>query len=73
MLQWLIANLGTILVCVVIAIVVVAAIRSLVKDKRKGKSTCGNNCAHCAMAGKCHPSQTSKGGKQQYDKDCIKD
>lgn len=63
MLQWLSANLGTILVCVVLAFIVVGVIRSLIKDKRKGKSACGNNCAHCAMAGKCHPSQNTQGGK----------
>ena len=27
---------------------------SLIRDKRKGKNTCGCNCAHCAMAGSCH-------------------
>ncbi|MBQ6543271.1 MAG: FeoB-associated Cys-rich membrane protein [Clostridia bacterium] len=63
MLQWLSANLGTILVCVVLAFIVAGVIRSLIKDKRKGKSACGNNCAHCAMAGKCHPSQNTQGGK----------
>ena len=28
-----------------------------IKDKKAGKSSCGCNCANCAMAGKCH-SQT---------------
>jgi hypothetical protein len=26
----------------------------LIKDKKAGKSSCGCNCSHCAMAGKCH-------------------
>ncbi len=54
MLEWFIANTGTILAGLVLLFLVAGIIRSLVKDKKKGKSTCGNNCAHCAMAGKCH-------------------
>ncbi len=58
MLEWLIANIGTILVCLVLAFLVFGIVRSLIKDKKKGKSSCGNNCAHCAMAGKCHQIHT---------------
>ena len=58
MLEWLSANSGTILVCLVLTVLAVGIIRSLIKDKKKGKSACGNNCAHCAMAGKCHQIQT---------------
>ena len=37
-------------------LVVIAIIRSMVKDKKQGKSSCGANCAHCAMGcgGSCH-------------------
>ena len=44
----------TILICLVLAAAVVGIIVSLVKDKKKGKSSCGCNCAHCSMAGSCH-------------------
>ena len=27
---------------------------TMIKNKKKGKSSCGCNCAHCAMAGSCH-------------------
>ena len=47
-------NLATVLVCLVLAAIVAAIIVKLVRDKRKGKSNCGCNCAHCAMAGSCH-------------------
>ncbi|MBR6360774.1 MAG: FeoB-associated Cys-rich membrane protein [Clostridia bacterium] len=56
MLEWLIANIGTILAGLVLLVLVAGIIRSLVNDKKKGRSSCGNNCAHCAMAGKCHPA-----------------
>jgi cell division protein FtsW (lipid II flippase) len=50
LLSWIGANIGTILVCILLAIVVFAIIRNMIKDKRKGKSPiCGGKCAHCAM------------------------
>ena len=54
MAEWFMQNIGTILVAAVLLVLVALVIRSLVKDKKAGKSTCGSNCAHCAMAGKCH-------------------
>ena len=46
--------LPTVLICAVLVILVGLIILSIVRDKKKGKSTCGCNCAHCAMAGSCH-------------------
>ncbi|MBR3036499.1 MAG: FeoB-associated Cys-rich membrane protein [Lachnospiraceae bacterium] len=52
--EWFAQNIGTILVAVVLVVLVALVVRRLIKDKKAGKSTCGSNCAHCAMAGKCH-------------------
>ncbi len=57
MLQWIQANLGTILISLVLLAVVAMIIGYLVRERRQGKSTCGNNCAHCAMHGTCHKAQ----------------
>ena len=54
MLDWITENLSTIVVSLILVLVVAAIIRKLVRDKKKGKSSCGCNCAHCAMAGSCH-------------------
>lgn len=54
MFNWIARNLSTIIICLVLAAVVVLIIVSLVKDKRKGKSSCGCKRAHCPMAGSCH-------------------
>lgn len=54
MLSWLIENIGTIAVALVLAAVVALIIIKMYKDKKKGKSSCGSGCAHCPMAGKCH-------------------
>lgn len=59
MIDWLAANWVNILVIALVAVAVFFAARSLIKDKKAGKSSCGCNCSHCAMAGKCH-SQTKK-------------
>lgn len=59
MLHWISANLGTIVIAGVLLAVIVLISIQLIRDKKKGKSSCGCNCAHCAMAGKCH------GGKRQ--------
>lgn len=54
MFAWISANIGTIIICAVLVLIVAAIIFKLVMDKRKGKSSCGCNCAHCAMSGTCH-------------------
>ena len=47
MLQWISANIGTILISLVLLAVVTLIIRSMVHDKKQGKSSCGGNCAAC--------------------------
>ena len=54
MLQWIQTNLGTMLICAVLIVIVALIVRSLVRQKRQGKSSCGCNCAHCARHGACH-------------------
>ncbi|MBR1757170.1 MAG: FeoB-associated Cys-rich membrane protein [Lachnospiraceae bacterium] len=54
MLTWLSANLGTILTLIVLLIVVGLIIHVMIRDKKMGRTSCGNKCSHCAMAGKCH-------------------
>lgn len=46
-------NIGTMAVGRVLAAVVVLIIRSLIKDKKAGKSTCGGSCGGCALNGSC--------------------
>ncbi len=54
MLIWVAKYLPTVLICAALVVVVGLIIFSLIRDKRRGKSSCGCNCAHCAMAGSCH-------------------
>ena len=54
MLFWVAKYLPTVLICAALVVVVGLIVFSLIRDKRRGKSSCGGNCAHCAMAGACH-------------------
>ena len=46
-------DMGTIIVLIVLAIIVALIIRSMVKDKKAGKSLqCGGDCKNCG--GHCH-------------------
>ena len=58
MLDWFVANLGTILISLVLAVIVTLIVVYLLRQKKAGKSSCGANCAHCAMHGQCHEHQT---------------
>ncbi len=57
MLSWLTANIGTVLITLLLIAVVVIIIVKLRKDKKKGVSACGGNCAHCAMGCACRQEQ----------------
>lgn len=54
MLTWLIENMATIIISAVLVLVVAAILVSMVRGKKKGKSSCGGGCAGCAMSGACH-------------------
>ncbi len=56
MISWISQNIVTIIICLVLALIVTLIIVGLVRDKKKGKSSCGCNCANCAMRGSCHKS-----------------
>ena len=54
MTEWIREQLPTILVSLVLVAAVAAAVAGMVRDRRKGKTSCGCGCAHCAMRGACH-------------------
>ena len=63
MLNWIANNISTVLISLGLLIIVAAIIAKMVKDKKKGKSSCGYNCAHCAMSGSCHNNIKTKRNK----------
>ncbi len=59
--NWILENLGTIIVALIVFAVCVLIVRKIVKDKKSGKSpTCGCGCGGCAMSGICHDKKEKK-------------
>lgn len=44
--------MGTLITGAIVIIIAGFAIKSLIKDKKSGKSSCGGDCSHCG--GHCH-------------------
>ncbi len=53
MLEFVISNIGTIIVLTVLTVTVGLIIGKMYRDKKQGKSSCGCNCASCPMANDC--------------------
>ena len=51
MISWFAANWGTIVVLLVVILIVGLVLRSMHKDKKAGKSSCGGNCGACGGCG----------------------
>ncbi len=54
MFAWFVHNLATIIISLVLIVILAGVIIVMVKDKRKGKSSCGGNCGCCPMGRSCH-------------------
>ncbi|MDO5132135.1 MAG: FeoB-associated Cys-rich membrane protein [Eubacteriales bacterium] len=54
-------NLGTFVVILLLILIVFFAVRSIVRDKKAGRSSCGSSCGCCPMGGTCHQQ---KGGQE---------
>ena len=52
--DWLIANAGSIAAGTLVLATVAAIIVYKALDRKKGKSTCGCGCSGCPMSGKCY-------------------
>ena len=63
MFSWLSANLINIVLVAVIALITGLLIRSMVRDKKAGKSSCGGNCASCGACSGCSACGTCGAAK----------
>ena len=54
MIQKIAENAGTIAVTLILIGIVAAALLSLRRDRKRGKSSCGGSCGCCPMSGSCH-------------------
>lgn len=54
MISWIEQNIGTIAVLLVVLAVVGFILYRGIKNRKSGKTTCGNGCAGCPYSGRCH-------------------
>ena len=68
MLVWLYANLVNIALIAALILIVGLLIRSMIRDRKAGKSPCGGNCAACGVCkgcsacGGCHAMNAKDAG-----------
>lgn len=67
MLDFIMNNIGTIIVSVLLLGIVSAIIIVTVRNKKRGKTSCGCGCSNCAMSGICH-KQDGDGAEKKADK-----
>lgn len=54
MFAWISENIATIMISVILIAVVAAIITTMIRNKKKGKFSCGCGCGNCPMSGSCH-------------------
>ncbi|MDE6149384.1 MAG: FeoB-associated Cys-rich membrane protein [Ruminococcus sp.] len=52
--SFIIENIGTIIIGLIVFVLIAGIVIKLVKDKRKGKTSCGCGCSNCPSSGICH-------------------
>ena len=60
MIEWIIANGGSVVVSLILLCIVIAIVFKMVRDRRVGKSGCGCGCAGCGEASACHGEHGTK-------------
>lgn len=64
MIDWLVSQLSTIAVLLVLAAIVAAIIVSLNNDRKNGISSCGGSCGACPMHDRCHSAAKQRAKKE---------
>lgn len=57
MLSWLIENIATIIVGFIVLAVLVALVIRMIRNKKRGKTSCSCGCSGCPMSGSCHKEE----------------
>lgn len=52
--NFIINNIGTIIIGLMVFALIAGVVVKLVKDKKKGKTSCGCGCSNCPSSGICH-------------------
>ncbi len=55
--EWIVANIGTIIVSILVVGIVVAIVLNQIVRKKQGKSSCSCGCSRCANSQYCHSAK----------------
>ena len=64
MLSWIISNLASIIISMILILVIVIIVIRMVKNKREGKTSCGCGCGSCPMSESCHKADNKNKKKE---------
>lgn len=64
MFQFIMNNIGSLIVGAAVLALLVLLSYKLISDKRQGKSSCGAACSSCPNAGLCHAARDKKAVKK---------
>lgn len=57
---WFMENLGTIVTLLVVIAIMGSIVFTMIKNAKRGKSSCGCHCSSCPMGGACHYKANEK-------------
>ena len=60
MISWIMGNIGTIIISLLLILIVIGILLSLIRDKKQGRSSCGGNCAGCKACTFCPSCKEGK-------------
>lgn len=61
--EFLMNNLGTIVVAAILLIVLALVAKKMISDRKQGKSSCGCGCGDCPNSALCHPEHKKNAGR----------
>lgn len=56
---WVLANIGTIITLLILITIISCITYSMIRNAKKGQSSCGCKCSSCPMGGTCHQQKMS--------------
>lgn len=54
MIDWIVRNIATLITSFVLIVIIASIVIKMIRDRKKGKSSCGCKCSACPMNGSCH-------------------
>ena len=60
MTDWLQQNIATVVIIAAVALLVILAVRKIVKDRKDGIGSCGGDCTACPYSADCRSKEETQ-------------